>query len=96
VIQFKAVYEFPCECEAVCDCQENELGDRVHWESEAVKPPSRGVHAEECADETCRGCWLFEIDGPTPLWWWMVENLGAQGGAVVVDGRMVDAWSGLQ
>ena len=96
MVQFEALYEVPCDCEDACDCQENEMGDRVRWESEAVALPDRGVHVEECDGKACEGCWLFEIDGPMALFEWMVEHLGAQGGAVVVDGRMVDAWSVFQ
>jgi hypothetical protein len=96
VVQFQALYEVPCECEDVCGCDENEMGERVRWEAEDVKAPSYGVHVDECEGKGCAGCWVYQLDGPMPLWGWMVENLGAQGGAVVVDGRVVDGWSVFQ
>jgi hypothetical protein len=97
VIQFEALYEVHCECAHACDCHDNEMGERVRWEGEAVEPPEYGVHLEDCADEeVCEGCWIAGLHDPLPFFWWLVENLGAQGGAVVVDGEVVDAWSAFQ
>ena len=96
VVRFEALYELDCECEGECGCIEDECGVKHYWESEPVEPPSRGIHVEECDDKACEGCWLFEIDGALPLFWWMRDNLGAQGGAVFVDGQMVDGWSVYQ
>jgi hypothetical protein len=67
VVQFRALYEVPYECEHACDCQENEMGDRVQWHGEVVEPP--GIHVEECDGKDCDGCWLYEIDGPLPFFW---------------------------
>jgi hypothetical protein len=81
----------------VCGCEEDEFGDRRHWEGEIVEPPSHGGHLEDCEDEkTCVGCWITGLHDPLPFDRWMVENLGADGGAVLVDGQMVDGWSRYQ
>jgi hypothetical protein len=95
-LRFEALYWNYCECQDACACEEDEEHVKRRWEGEAIEPPEQGIHVEDCDDATCTGCWLFEIDGPMPLFWWMVEHLGAQGGAVVDDGEVVDAWSVLQ
>jgi hypothetical protein len=96
VVQFQALYWLNCECHGACGCEEDEECVRRHWEGEVIEASNHGIHVEECDDETCEGCWLWELDGPMPLYWWMVENLGVDGGAVFVDGQIVDGWSVYQ
>jgi hypothetical protein len=80
VVQFQALYWLNCECHGACGCEEDEECVRRHWEGEVIEASNHGIHVEECDDETCEGCWLWELDGPMPLYWWMVET-------VLVDGR---------
>jgi hypothetical protein len=94
-VEYRALYERECDHDGTCWCEENDVGEMVYWDSETIIPP-RGIHVEDCKDTQCQGCWVMELDGPMPLFWWMVEHLGAQGGAVVVNGEVVDSWSGFQ
>ena len=90
-MQFQALYWNYCQCHDMCGYEEDEFGDRRHWEGEIVEPPSHEVHLEDCEDEkTCVGCWIAGLHDPLPFYRWMVENLGADGGAVLVDRQMVD------
>lgn len=98
-ITFQALFELYCECtdEDDCACLEADDGEKYHWEAKTIELPKKGIHLVECCErETCLGCWVWQLDGPLPLYWWMVETLGAEGGQVLVDGKAVDVWTVYQ